>query len=100
MAEKTHDPVLRRYSAKVAAALLILPLLLSCASKGPDHAGSQTHISGTTPTLIPFPAHLAVQSGQFVVSDGTPLVFDKTDAESVHIAAYFADLVHRTRGLT
>ncbi|HEY2574296.1 MAG TPA: beta-N-acetylhexosaminidase, partial [Verrucomicrobiaceae bacterium] len=40
-----------------------------------------------------------MQSGQFVVGNGTPLIFDRTDAESSRIAAYFADLVYRTRGL-
>jgi len=40
-----------------------------------------------------------MQSGRFVVSDGTPLIYDRADAESARIAAYFADLVYRTRGL-
>ncbi len=62
----------------------------------------RAHVSDTrmTPALIPFPAHLAMQSGQFVVDDRTPLIFDGADADSVRIAATFADLVHRTRGLT
>ena len=40
-----------------------------------------------------------MQAGQFVVNEGTPLVFDRKDTESARIAAYFADLVYRTRGL-
>jgi hexosaminidase len=52
-----------------------------------------------TPALIPFPAHIEMQSGRFVVGQGTPLIFDRTDAESARIAAYFADLVYRTRGI-
>jgi hexosaminidase len=87
--------------ARIAAALAALPLIVSCAV--PDHAGRQAPIDiqrTVSPALIPFPAHLAMQSGQFVVDDRTSLLFDKTDADSVRIAGSFADLVRRTRGLT
>ena len=79
--------------AKIAAALAVLPLFISCAHRPPDH-------QGTVPALIPFPAHLAMQSGQFTVVNGTPLGFDPGDAQSAWIAAYFADLAHRAPGLT
>ncbi len=96
--------IFRPYLAKIAASLAILPLLISCATRQTDHADRQAHVSDTqmavTPALVPFPAHLAVQSGQFAVSDGTPLLFDKVDADSARIAAIFADLVQRTPGLT
>ena len=94
--------IFRPYLAKIAAALVTLPLFVSCANKEPDHAGTRAHVSDIriTPALVPFPAHLAMQSGQFVVDDRTPLIFDKTDADSVRIAGHFADLVHHTRGLT
>ena len=95
--------IFRAYFSRIAAALAVLPLLVSCTNPDTGPAGLQTHLAGThvaaTPALIPFPAHLAMQSGRFVISDGTPLVFDRSDAESARIAAYFADLVYRTRGL-
>ncbi len=95
--------IFRRYLAKIAATLAALPLLLSCTNTDTVPAGLQAHPAGTQiaaiPALIPFPAHLAIQTGRFVVGDGTPLSFDRMDAESARIAAYFADLVYRTRGL-
>ena len=51
-------------------------------------------------SLVPLPARLVMQPGQFIVDDQTPLVFDPADADSARIAAYFTDLVHRTSGLT
>jgi hexosaminidase len=104
MAEETQRSIaiVRRYLAKIAVSLVVLPLLLSCANRGPDHAGAQAHASGTvvTPALVPLPAHLVMLSGQFVANENTPLIFDAADADSARVAAYFADLVHRTRGLT
>ena len=83
--------------AKVAAALAVLPLLVSCTNPDTAPTALQARPAGTqmaaTPALVPLPAHIAMQSGQFVVGNGTPLVFDKTDAESARIAANFADLV-------
>jgi N-acetyl-beta-hexosaminidase len=102
MAEKFSKAI--SHLAKIAVSLLALPLLLSCANKEPDHAGTQAHVSDprtkAAPALVPFPAHLALQSGQFVIGDGTPLVFDKADADGARIAVNFADLIHRARGLT
>lgn len=85
----------RRHWAKIAAALAVLPFLISCAHRISDHEGAQ----GAAPALIPFPAHLEMQSGRFTVSDGTPLGFDAGDAQSAWIAAYFSDLAHRAPGL-
>ncbi|HEY4940408.1 MAG TPA: glycoside hydrolase family 20 zincin-like fold domain-containing protein [Rhizomicrobium sp.] len=105
MSERTTEMTFfRRSWAQSAAALLVLPLLVSCVTREPIPVGRQAHgpdvQTALTPALIPLPAQLAMQSGQFAVSDGTPLVFDGADADSAHIAAYFADLVRRTRGLT
>ena len=95
--------IFRIYLGKIAASLAVLPLLVSCTNADTVPAGLQTHSAGTqtaaTLALVPFPTHLAMQSGQFIVSNGTPLVFDKTDADSTRIAANFADLVYRSRGL-
>jgi hexosaminidase len=85
-----------RHWAKIATALAILPLLISCAHRAPDQKGAP----GVAPALVPFPAHLAMQSGQFTITDKTPLGFDPGDAQSARIAAYFADLAHRAPGLT
>src|SRR5437899_2642958 len=103
MAEEAPESIaiFHPYLAKIAAALVTLPLFVSCANREPDHAGTRAHVSDTrmTPALVPFPAHLTMQSGQFVVDDRTPLVFDGADTDSVRIAATFADLVRRTRGM-
>ncbi len=48
------------------------------------------------PALVPYPAHLAPQAGQFTVDAATRIVFAKADAS---VAAYFADLLRRSRGL-
>ena len=83
----------QRLIAALALAVLAMPLV-SCTNREIGPGASQS-----APALIPLPAHLAMQSGQFAVSDGTPIVFDGADADSARIAAYFANLVHRSRGL-
>ena len=52
------------------------------------------------PALVPFPAHLALQDGQFVVDNTTPLVVERADSDAARIGAYFVDLIQRSRGLT
>src|SRR5258708_22007400 len=83
--------------AKIATALLAFPLLMSCTNVSQAPA-SDAQRAGA-PALIPFPAHLTMQSGQFTIADQTPLIFDKADADSARIAGYFADLVHRKPGI-
>jgi N-acetyl-beta-hexosaminidase len=92
--------IFRRYLVKIATALVALPLLVSCANREPPGTRAPVSEMRMSSALIPFPAHLAMQSGQFVVDDRTPLIFDKADADCARIAATFADLVRRTRGLT
>jgi hexosaminidase len=63
-----------------------------CASAAPSQAAAPL-------SLIPAPAHLAMQPGDFTVSDGTPLAFDSADAGSARVAGYFSSLLQRSRGL-
>ena len=93
--------IFRQHLVKIAAALAAWPLLLSCAIGEPDHAGAPAHVADLrmAAALVPYPAHLTALSGQFTVSDATPLLFDTKDADSARVAATFADLVHRARGL-
>ncbi len=49
------------------------------------------------PALVPYPAHLTLQAGEFSVDAATPIVFDKADAPA---AAYLVDLLRRSRGIT
>ncbi|HWD27975.1 MAG TPA: family 20 glycosylhydrolase [Rhizomicrobium sp.] len=51
------------------------------------------------PALIPLPAHMVPGQGSFTLSAATPLVFDKTDADTARVAGMFAGLVHRARGI-
>jgi hexosaminidase len=87
---------------KAAAATLIFLLIASCANSNSGRDVQQrlgnTEMS-TAPALIPFPAHLAMRQGRFIVSNRTPLVLDRADAESAWIASYFSDLVYRARGI-
>ena len=48
--------------------------------------------------VIPLPAHVAAAAGNFVVHDGTPIVYDASDSETPRIAHYLADLVKRSGG--
>ena len=91
MAEKSSFAILPGF----AAALLALPLLLSCAHKEISQAERAAPLA-----LIPYPAHLTLQSGHFTIGDGTQLVFDPADADSARIASYFTDLVRRAPGLS
>ncbi|MEI9989100.1 MAG: family 20 glycosylhydrolase [Rhizomicrobium sp.] len=48
------------------------------------------------PSVVPYPAHLTPQAGEFTVDATTPIVFDRADALA---AAYFVDLLRRSRGI-
>ena len=48
------------------------------------------------PSLVPIPAQIAPQSGEFTLSAATPLTFGKQDAFA---AKYLRDLLKRTRGI-
>ena len=46
-------------------------------------------------SVIPIPATVTPRPGSFIVRAATP-IYTSGDAESARIAAYLADLVHRT----
>jgi hexosaminidase len=81
-------------------ALLVLALSLSGTAETSARAENAPPDALSGPALIPFPAHVTAQPGQFSVVDGTALLFDKADAGSARVSAYFRDLVRRTRGLS
>ncbi|HXS05317.1 MAG TPA: family 20 glycosylhydrolase [Rhizomicrobium sp.] len=95
------DKIASRRACFAKLALAALPLLVSCTNteKAPDLPARVAGAPMATPSLVPFPAHLTMQSGRFVISTATPLVFDRADADSARIAASFTDLLYRTRGL-
>ena len=41
-----------------------------------------------------------MRTGSFAVGDGTPILYAKDDKDAAHVAAYFADLVKRSRHLS
>jgi hexosaminidase len=94
----------RRRLATAAATFAVLPLIVSCAARLPPRSDPPARVSTVTPAsspaLIPFPAHLALQTGQFVVADGTAVVPEGGDADGARIATYFTDLLRRTNGMT
>ncbi len=102
MRERPMAPSIVRIPALVAASAL--SLLVACAAPAPVRPAVPVRAVApaavSSLSLIPEPAHLAVQPGQFIVSDGTALVFDSADADSARVATYFTALVHRSRGLT
>ena len=51
--------------------------------------------SAAAPSLVPIPAQVTPQPGQFVLSSATPLMFDRRDAFT---AGYLRDLLRRMRG--
>jgi hexosaminidase len=92
--------VIVRFPALVAASML--SLLVSCTAPAPVQTAAPPQPAMAAPllSLIPAPVHLMPQPGQFVVTGDTPLVFESADAGSARVAAYFAALVQRSRGLT
>ena len=73
--------------AGLLLALAVLPLHATLAA------------SATTPSLIPLPAQLTLQHGDFTVNADTPVVPAGHDAATRQTADYLIDLVGRTRGL-
>lgn len=70
-----------------AAVLLALTVGVSCAA--------QAQVS-----IIPEPQRVQIATGVFVLDTATVIQVPRGDADAARAAAYFADLVQRTRGLT
>jgi hexosaminidase len=87
----------------IATALLVLPLLASCASNGSSWFEQQTRgwFSRTPETLalIPYPAQVVPASGEFAVTADTPLLYPAGDRGAQFAAGYFADILKKTRGI-
>nr|WP_323374186.1 family 20 glycosylhydrolase [Frateuria sp. STR12] len=61
---------------------------------------ARTALAATpSPSLIPLPAQLELQSGRFTVDAHTPLVVASRDAATRQTAQYLTELLARTRGL-
>lgn len=86
------------------AAFGLALLLAACAQNTPPSVvqPAPTPPSSATPSfsLVPWPAHLELRPGFFVVGEDTPLQYKHGDAASAYIAAYLADLVRRSRHLS
>lgn len=63
-------------------------------------AGPAVAQAAPTLGLIPWPAQVETHTGSFTVRDGTAILVPRGDAKAAQAAAYFADLLRRTRGLT
>ncbi|HEY2034581.1 MAG TPA: family 20 glycosylhydrolase [Rhizomicrobium sp.] len=85
----------------IAAWLLVLSLA-ACAQNVPPPVVAPTAPRVVKPSLslVPWPAHIQMQAGSFVVADGTALRYDRGDKDGARIAAYLADLIRHARGLS
>jgi hexosaminidase len=77
------------------AAIVAMAACFSCAAA---HAANGA-ANDRSLSLIPFPAHVEIQSGQFIVQPGTPVLHAAGDADGEWVADYFIRLVNRTRHL-
>ena len=76
------------------AALALATLLLGCQTSGVPPAPPPR-----VTTIIPAPASATAGQGHFTVTAGTPVVCAGSDPDCAWVAAYFTDLVKRSRGL-
>jgi hexosaminidase len=93
-----------RTIAKGVAALLLVVGLAACAGTAPAPVTTPQPPSPPAPvhpalSLVPWPAHLTLQTGSFTVKDGAVVHSDRGDKDGARIARYLADLVRRSRGL-
>ncbi len=86
--------------ATAAAALLSLPLLVSCTNKPADRVPSSVSEAQKQPplSLIPYPAHLSRRPGVFEFGEATPVSVDPNDGQAGLAAGLFIDLVQRSHG--
>jgi hexosaminidase len=81
----------------------VVALLAGCspelpAPPPPVEKPAATPVSAPQPSIIPWPAHVVAASGALTIQDGTPIVYDASDAETPRIAHYLADIVRRSQG--
>lgn len=74
----------------------ILALALALSASGPVLAHASGPVAGS---VIPQPAFSIPSPSSFALSAATPVVVARGDAEGARAAAYFVDLLKRTRGL-
>ncbi|HEY1963241.1 MAG TPA: family 20 glycosylhydrolase [Rhizomicrobium sp.] len=86
-----------RHSFRGMVLLLMLPWLASCSTAPGDWFAG---LFGSPPSVIPLPSRTQMGSGSLMVSEGDPIAYDPADEAAKGVAAYFVDLVRRTRGLT
>jgi hexosaminidase len=80
------------------AALVLLRLAAAAVFAEAVGVGNAAPLSGDT-SVIPRPASVGDRAGHFAVRDGT-VIFTTGDTESRRIAAYFAELLRTSHGLT
>ncbi|MEW9571696.1 beta-N-acetylhexosaminidase [Rhodanobacter sp. Si-c] len=77
---------------------LLCTSLLSCAAMLPT-PGRAAGAVAPSPSLIPQPVQMTMAAGRFHVDARTPIVLADRSASTRQTAAWFMDLVARTRGL-
>jgi hexosaminidase len=89
-------------TAKSIAALLMTLSLFACAPTQAPTAASPpvSHRPLPPVSLVPWPTHLQMQAGSFVVGEGAAVACDHGDKDCARIAAYLVNLVRRSRHLS
>lgn len=78
--------------ACVALFALVVALVAAMPSPAADVAASN-------PTIMPVPASITAQAGQFDLTGKTPIIVPRHDADARRAADRFNDLLYRTHGL-
>src|SRR5438445_3642073 len=100
IADNPRMPHPRRYAHRgLRACTLIALALIACSgiAPAPARAPDQAIIALPAPALIPQPAQLQREAGEFVLRDGAAI--HVTDPRAREVAVWFGELVARTRGL-
>ncbi|MFC5372363.1 family 20 glycosylhydrolase [Brevundimonas faecalis] len=84
---------------KPAVRRAIAPLLTLALASTLSLTAASAQTERQAPALIPRPVASTPSAGVFALTEAAPIVVPRGDAEAARAAAYFADLMRRTRGL-
>lgn len=88
-------------TAKSISAFLMALSLFACArTDTPPAASPPPHRPAPPVSLVPWPAHLDMRAGSFVVGAGAAIHCPRGDKDCARIAGYLADLARRSRHLS
>lgn len=92
---------IRTATRSIAALLLALPLAACVKVESlPPVTPPAPPRTAPSLSLVPWPAHLEMRRGQFVVTDGAAVHYDRGDSGAARAAAYLAGLMHHSRNLS